>query len=785
VKRLSYRFGMIAAVFLLAVPAVGFSQNTKTDPHLLAAARKRIRRSAFLGEKTLPSMSNSPSASALVRFRGSLPAFESMGGKVRSTFGDIANVDFPLDALNQLADLPNVLYIESSRALRPLLDTSVPVTGASSLRRGPAPNWAGYTGRGVIIGVIDTGIDLNHADFKDGSGKTRILNLWDQSTSSGTPPAGFDYGNECDYVSIDAGTCSEKDLIGHGTHVAGIAGGNGAATGRGQPSYRYVGMAPEANLIIVNSLSKNVTETSAVLDGIAYIQAKAAALGRPSVINLSLGTDIGPHDGTSLFSRALDNASAGSGKVIVVSAGNENGANIHASGIGSSSILPINVVLPSNDTTEEFDIWYSGPAGGVEVFNGNNPSCTVSVGPASPSVVDSDLSCGLVLIASSNVNPNNGDREILIELTSGSNPLMTSGWSFTPLIEAPNRFDAWVNHLNGASFGSSSLIDNTITLSDNATAAKPITVGAFVSKNLWDSLAGPQMSPGLVQGTIYPFSSLGPIRRCSLSSLCPAAQKPEITAPGDRIVSSFSSDMNPPPKFADIDPDGVHFLDQGTSMAAPHVTGAVALLLEAAPGSTSDQIKSLLTSTARTDAYTILSLPNNAWGMGKLDVQAAYSAIVNPLPAPPGGFSATKGSNAITLSWLADPVTNPVGYHLYRSNTPGTGYAQLASLNSANLTFQDEKLTSGVNYYYVIRALNANGQESLSSQEATAVPILSGSAKTDSAVSVAGGCVLGTGQDHDLILGGISALALAGLPGRVIRIRLSRYRRPIGRETPS
>ena len=202
-----------------------------------------------------------------------------------------------------------------------------------------AGSYAGFTGKDVIVGIIDTGIDIKHEDFKNPDGTTRILYIWDQ-TLDGVPPSDFTFGAECTKADIDAGSCTHTDFVGHGTQVSGIAAGNGRATGNGYPANRYMGMAPEAGLIVVNAYEPGAGFfTDRIIDAISYIQSRAEALGMPVVINMSLGTQDCPHDGTSLLARAVD-AASGPGKIFSISAGNEGNndpatqpqPSIHANG---------------------------------------------------------------------------------------------------------------------------------------------------------------------------------------------------------------------------------------------------------------------------------------------------------------------------------------------------------------------------------------------------------------------------------------------------------------------
>ena len=639
------QLGVVLAA-ILSLLSVSVSAETKLDPTLVLFAQSAANEVPTSLSGILKSQATGvePLVETIVRFEGDLTGVEFLGGQIQSVIGDIATVAIPRGSLQALSLLPNIVYVEASKRVMHRLDASVPATRATILRSGTAPNWTGSTGRGVVIGIVDTGIDLNHADFKDASGKSRVLYLWDQTTSgtpptlTSTPPYFFNYGNECTKSKIDAGSCSEADTGGHGTHVAGIAAGNGSATGYAQPAYRYVGMAPEADLIVVNT----ALTTFDVLNGISYAQQKAAALGKASVINLSLGQQMDPHDGTSNYAHALDNFS-GNGKAIVCAGGNAANKNIHASGTVTPSVpVTVGFNIPSGDTVEYIDIWYAGANRmGITLSNGSCSTGVVSPDPIGVTYsYSSQTACGLLQIVSTGVNSLNDDRNIYVSLGSGNNPLTTGAWNITlqgNSIVTSGRFDAWIDDNNNASFTNHS--DSSITLIDCATATKPISVAAYNTKN-----ASPL-------GGIASFSSHGPRRPCSNVGKCPTIQKPEITAPGSVIMSSFSANTASP-IFSSLDLDGVHILMQGTSMAAPHVTGAVALLFQAAPTYTSDQIKSLLTGNAATDSSTG-AVPNNIWGYGKLDVNAAYIALQNVPPPPAANSGGGSGGGGCFIATAA------------------------------------------------------------------------------------------------------------------------------------
>ena len=186
----------------------------------------------------------------------------------------------------------------------------------------------GLTGKGVVVGMVDSGLDWDHPDFWSSSTDTRILYSWNQTIAAQgdeNPPPWFGYGVEYDSLDIIAGTIREADTMGHGTHVMGIAAGDGSATNGLEPPGRYAGLAPEAYIISV----KTTWFDADVVDGVDYIFRRAEALGLPCVVNLSLGSHYGPHDGTGPFEAAIANLT-GPGKIVVGAAGNSGSDALHA-----------------------------------------------------------------------------------------------------------------------------------------------------------------------------------------------------------------------------------------------------------------------------------------------------------------------------------------------------------------------------------------------------------------------------------------------------------------------
>ncbi len=677
-----------------------------------------------------------------LRIVGPPPDFSALGVTVGAVLGDVVTADVPLSRLSVLAVHPAVASIEVSRPLTSFMDISVPATRATEVwTRVPPDGWSGHTGRGVLIGIIDTGLDLTHHDFRRPDGTTRVLAVWDQSSASGRPPIGFSFGAECLPDQIDARDCPEVDRVGHGTHVAGIAAGNGSATGRDQLAYQYIGMAPEADLLVVKLGAQT---SNRVIEGLAYLKNKATALGRPLVVNLSLGTLRGAHDGTSDFERAIDAftgpdidhpGEAVPARVVVIAGGNNGSENTHASGSVGSIPVPIGFLVPSDAKRIELDLWYPGNALlGMSITTPCGPTETASppFGPLGTPVVTMATACGDVTItAGIDANEINGDRETVAVLSNasglaaGSWSLMLSGTLLPPGGTA--AFDLWsVAEDSPQPAPFTSATDAGKTLAVPATATEGIAVVPFVTKTQWNSLSGVREYRNEGVGALAISASRGPRRTCSFSTACPAVQKPDIAAPGLGVKSSLSSRTDESlyetssSTIADMtDPDRVHFILQGASMAAPHVAGAAALLLQINPTLTAREVKARLTATAQPQIESA-----DWWGAGKLDVKAAADTVVDPVPAAPQGLTVVSvGSGRVALRWTSNPDLDLRGYRVYRRREASLLEEQLTAAPIDAVEYEDRaNLANETPYVYTITAVDIVLQESVPSDDVGAMP---------------------------------------------------------------
>lgn len=567
--------------------------------------------------KRKPSRAAKPAAAevvVLVQFAGEPALLEKAGLTVRGIAGDIVTGSIPVDKIATLAEIGEVERVESARAMHPELDLSIVDCRANLAHVGPP----GRRGAGVIVGIVDSGCDFTHPSFRRADGTSRILMIWDQGLTpqaGEASPAGFGYGVEYSNAQINAALVAANPFalvrhqdppIQHGTHVTGIAAGDGSAPGQGLPGNSFVGVAPEADIIVVASASNGAEGlgTSAnTLDAVNYIFQRAQARTQPCAINMSLGDNLGPHDGTSLLERGLDNLLGGPGRAFVKSAGNAGADRIHAEGnVATGATVNLVYNQPSGDASpNQIDLWYEG--GDTFRISIVDPAGSV-VGPVNVGTVGNFTLPGgnTVRVDHRNNDAFNGDRRVFMTFMPGTLGQMRAGsWTIRLVsVASPTggRFDAWIQRGQVIPAFLAPHESAARTISTPGSASEVITAANYVTR-------------GSGVGSLAGTSSRGPTRD--------GRAAPTVAAPGSTIVSAAGH-------FGTGDPyKGLG----GTSMAAPHVTGTIALMFQKNPGRTQAQIKACLERTARTDAFTG-PVPNTAWGHGKLDANAAVNCVPSP-----------------------------------------------------------------------------------------------------------------------------------------------------------
>jgi subtilisin family serine protease len=609
---------------------------------------------------------------------------EAAGARVRTEVpGGFFTAYIPVSAAEQVAALAGVTRIEGAAPAELELDASVPSTGANVLR-GAGPAFTGLNGAGVLVGDVDTGIDYGHDDFKDAGGLTRLVNIWDQTVATGPNPAGYAYGTEWTQAQINANVSTEVDVAGHGTHVMGIAGGDGSGTGGAVPAFTYVGMAPKADLLMV----KTTLQTTDILDGVAYVFGRATALGENAVCNLSLGSHYGPHDGSSAFESALS-ALTGPGRIIIKSAGNERGVAQHderfatlagtnaTMAIAGSAVNRTIAIAGYYNATETIDVTITTPNATVI-----GPISLGGINAAYPGVAT--LNGQVYLENGATVYPS-GAREIYVEITPAAGQNMNGTWTFTftatALGAANGEVDCWRFFQSTGSTGNFVLgnQNNEELISEPGNAVDLITTAAWATKRTWNDCNGflLNFSGSVAVGNLAAFSSPGPTRD--------GRQKPDIAAPGAVIGSATSFDIIQSCAAGGSTnlPDGLmHTINQGTSMAAPHVTGATALILQKYGAVTPAFVKTFLNARAKTDGFTG-AVWNKDFGNGKLFLGDMIDPVVTVV-APNGGELFQIGTN-VNLSWNAtDALGGVTAVDIYLSRTGVGGPYETIALAQPN-----------------------------------------------------------------------------------------------------
>ncbi len=530
----------------------------------------------------------------------SLQHLAKYGIRVNQPKGRVRTAFLPLESLDPLSEDKAVKRIIPSRYLRLLMDVA---PGKVSLP--PFRNTTGLSGKGVIVGVVDTGIDPNHPAFTG-----RIRSIWDQTLSgTGVPEGG--YGAEVTGTLLT----TSRDTNGHGTHVAGIAAGQDASFG---------GVAPGVELVIV----KSDLLDAHIADGIRYIFRVARNLGRSAVVNLSLGAHYDAHDGSDPLSQIIDSES-GPGRIVCCAAGNEGNDNIHAqTTVSQGSKRKIRFKVPASSGMDAISTvlqngWYSGndkmevavqsPGGFQTPYQGIKTS-----GPSEQTYILPD---GRVLIATPGPDPANGDHNFLVEVRQPSSftPVTAGTWRLLlrGVTISKGRVDVWVlddsNRLDVIFTGKS--VHDTLKVGSPGASASAITVASYTTKVQWKDISNNTQSVGLDLDEISDFSSEGPLRNDS--------QKPDLAAPGAMITAARSADSLVPAAYV-VTPS--YRINAGTSMATPFVTGIIALLLE--------RNSSLDPGQVKTKLRTHCSIPGKSngtfdikWGFGLLNMSGMAGTV--------------------------------------------------------------------------------------------------------------------------------------------------------------
>lgn len=642
---------------------------------------------------------------------GFVDKLTEMGFAVQASQGNIATVIVPRDRLQELSAIKDIRKIELGPK-RKLYNSK-----AVNYQNVDVAYDKGYSGSNVIVGIVDTGIDFYNPMFLNASGETRILYIWDQ-TAAGSGPPGTDFSTGVEYtqaqINQDLASATphsvvpQKDTEGHGTHVAGSAAGRHLSV---SPPDTIHGGAMTANLIIV----KTTLAGADISNGVKYIFDKASALAKPCVVNLSLGSQYGPHDGTDVNSELIDGYT-GPGKIVVRAAGNNGGDKVHyyAENKVSSDVIQfgysslVNMWLEAYDNIQSVSLSWNGGSINNLPKNASKEVNGISLYLYQPDTENHKVAA-YVLMDNENLKSETFTLTLNgLSDNNGNNTIERHLWS-EDSVNVPFGAFSQGSEYSGSHY--------PYTLANGACAPKVITVGAFMSRESWTAINN---NPGEAwhipgagaAGGIADFSSIGPTAT--------GAQKPDIIAGGTMVLSARSSDATYSDYYIPRAPytDDFAYM-QGTSMASPVAAGAIALLLEKNPTWTPADVMAYLKTHAQgtsnpqglnSTEVKVKTNPNTwdrVFGWGAIDVTDAFKtvAIDEPEAALP---------HALVLEQNYPNPFNPstnIKYEL-----PTTNFVELTVFNalgqkvwtlvnsrqqagSHSVTFNGSGLASGLYYY--------------------------------------------------------------------------------------
>lgn len=595
-------------------------------------------------------------------------------GRVKGIFSDAAAVALPASVFAEISDQEAIRFVEYHAAPGEVLgDQMILNNNIGPVHQGLAPLPEAYTGSDVIIGIIDTGLELAHPDFQHPDGSTRVIALWDQKQAENDPqrvPQPYGYGQEYTAEDIDAGISGHNDqaqFFGHGSTVSGIALGNANATGD------FPGVAPEADIIVVSSDFNRQNWTMTVAEAVEWIFARAEAIGKPAVVNASLGSYLGSHDALDAPALHIESLlEASPGRAMVCAAGNSQAWDPYHLGYE----------IPENDTAFTWFVYNPQALGSGAVFieawadaeGFENAEFTVGADVISPApafrgyvpwrsavgnlnqvLTDTLFFNGAIIGIVQTWVGQRGDQYLIQAAVTQP---FSSQIRFRFATTGGGRIDAW----SSSNIGTSNMVsaglptpaeyppmqqyrlpDKEMTLVDSwACSDKVITVGNYVNRTAFPNAAGGITTyPDLVQGQISVNSGSGPTRDFR--------QKPEIAASGDVTLSAgrlayLSTLLNVDPER--VSASEMHYVNGGTSMASPVVAGAAALFFERCGSADYADFRTALIETAVADQFTG-ALPGLRFGHGKLDVFGLILSSIDPIAVSGPDAPICEGETAL------------------------------------------------------------------------------------------------------------------------------------------
>ena len=662
---------------LLAVSMTVVAQDKMTmDAQLLTNQQQALdgqgRRSANADENRLTLVVKVTDEVAVETYS----AIREAGGRIEGVLGQQAVINIPVSSIQRIATLKGIERIDVTHMGKPMTDVSVKATKVSDIINKPAGAATSLTGKGVMVCIIDCGFNFTHAAFTDANGNSRIKCVYMMDAVKGetgckqftyTDPKAGEVTAPGYYYDTPEGIKALSDNDGykdlHGTHVAGIAVGTKSALG-------FTGMAPEADIMMIPFSSSydlmrfDVYQgglEKALMFAVNYAKQKKIDL----VINMSLGTHDGPHNGTGTIPEMMGEVAKTT--IPVMSSGNEGGGTLHIYKKFTTADNTLKALLHMASETYDGVTSYSTVATATGYSRqaavagqtvkvklailhqdkvGWSHEITYKVGDptvmwkASGDPTEESMPCdpqltpyaeGKVSIMAGTVN---GKLNIRATVGCGYMNKPDEGDKpdpFSLIVEGYDglEMDFWENNTFDNANGYIQA-NNDITANDWVSTPNVISVGAYCTNTLARKLcfSDQDKSNEFTLGDIASFSSYGEFPN--------GVKAPTVCAPGVAIVSAINpaglDPLEEPNQKESMKWKGCPYDSQnGTSMAAPHVAGIIALWLQAKPGLTFEQIKDALKNACENDDFTAKTPIR--WGYGKINAQKGLNYILNLSPS--------------------------------------------------------------------------------------------------------------------------------------------------------
>ncbi|MCM1347997.1 MAG: S8 family peptidase [Firmicutes bacterium] len=590
-----------------------------------------------------------------------LTELEAMGLEVNTDLGDMFTVNLPIDKAEALAACDAIRYVDFGQKVSLMMNYARPASQVTDVQAGFSLDGKtlSFDGTGVVAGMYDTGLEGGHVNFKldNGAGKSRLQRVFWYRGSNGSPTV---------YTSANISSFStDTQTESHGTHVAGIMAGSykgdgtyayiSSATGKSAvkktDAIPYYGVAPGTDL----AFSVGELYTANIMDGVERIVNYATEAGQPCVVNLSLGSTNGAHDGTGGYNAALSRL--GEKAIICVAAGNDGD-------------VPMSIVKELTESSPNIQTMIKDNTGSgiVDIWGADNSEFTVSwaiystatrkitkiatvTGAGESANITSSNNTGFgsaftgSIRVSASVDALNNRYHVYTEL-SASPKSSTSTSKLALIVEGSAGQKVWIYGNSATAFANNSLVGWTAGSADNSindacTAKNIISVGSYNTRNTWgvlqnnEAYAYQYSGTGFTVGSISPFSGYG--------TSFQGQDLPLVTAPGANIISSYNryyvtkanatNSMTANVKVG-ISTDYWGPM-QGTSMACPYASGVVALWLQACPTLTFDQVKATIDATSEFKALQMR--PAIRWGAGKINALEGVKYVLKNYTSAIGG----------------------------------------------------------------------------------------------------------------------------------------------------